>query len=441
MKQLINVLKDVLETGTVKGDRTGTGTFSKFGGMMKFNIQHGAWVIPTTRKVAYMKIAEELEWMLKGLISVKWLDDKNNKIWNSWMGEQSGTIGPMYGEQWRNWNASGGLTKEVLGDLLEKAYNETIVDPAAFQFSDGLRELKQAFIKQVDEKTKPYEQGGRGGTDQLKYVTETLKNDPNSRRICVNVWHAGLLPDNSMTPSQNADAGNMALAPCHSMWQVESSPMSDLEILRYAHRERPRNYDHSEYLDEWESVMSYQNEYSVDILAAYSNVRLYAENLISRETETLQPMSLLTSILNRHTAVVPHGLRDKDFTITEAGHKLIEEYKAKDRPIRKLSLLCFARSQDVPLGTVYNVGMYSLLAHQLAAMTNMVPWEYTHFMGDYHIYANQVECVKEQIKRKPMEMPRVIVDPTLRNIEDFEAKNIQVFYKSHPAIKFPMAAV
>lgn len=441
MKQYLDSMKDILETGTVKTDRTGTGTISKFGGMMKFNIQHGAWAIPTTRNVAYMKIAEELEWMLKGLISVKWLDDKNNKIWNSWMGEESGTIGPMYGEQWRNWNAGvAKLSEEDVTVLLQKLHENNTIDGSGICAVDP-DDAISVFKEFLAEKTKPYEQGGRGGTDQLKYVTETLKNDPNSRRICVNVWHAGLLPDNSMTPSQNADAGNMALAPCHSMWQVESSPMSDMEILRYAHRERPRNSDHSEYQDEWEYIMAHQNEYSVDILAAYSNVRLYAENLISRETETLQPMSLLASILNKHTAVVPHGLRDKDFTITEAGYKLIEEYKAKDRPIRKLSLLCFARSQDVPLGTVYNVGMYSLLAHQLAAMTNMVPWEYTHFMGDYHIYANQVEYVKEQIKRKPMEMPRVIVDPTLRNIEDFEAKNIQVFYKSHPAIKFPMAAV
>lgn len=98
-------------------------------------------------------------------------------------------------------------------------------------------------------------------------------------------------------------------------------------------------------------------------------------------------------------------------------------------------------SQDLPLGTVFNVGMYSLLAHQLAALTNMVAWEYTHLMGDYHIYQNQVPMVMEQMTREPMGTPRVIVDPTLRSIDDFNAKGIQVFYKSHPAIKFPMAAV
>jgi thymidylate synthase len=98
-------------------------------------------------------------------------------------------------------------------------------------------------------------------------------------------------------------------------------------------------------------------------------------------------------------------------------------------------------SQDVPLGTVFNVGMYSLLAHLLASQANMVPWEYTHLMGDHHIYSNQVEKVKEQLSRDPLPPARIIVDSTLENIEDFNHKNLCVFYRSHEKIVFPHAAV
>lgn len=409
MQQLLAVFKDVLETGDKKTDRTGTGTISKFGGMMKFCMQDGKWPIATTRKVAHGKIAEELEWMIKGLINVQWLNDRDNNIWNSWMGKEAGTIGPMYGEQWRNWNATGGLTKEVLSSFIEKAAED--VGPGAWEFPDGRQQFSESFFKQIEEFTKPYEQGGRGGTDQLQYIVDELLNNPHSRRMVANVWHAGLLPDNKMTPSENADAGNMALAPCHAMWQVNTAPLTDIEIL---------------------TQISYRSEWGIGMSEDHRTVW----------PKIQAPEDVIPALLDvKMVVAVPIPKGGVVYAPSEAGTKLINKWKAEGRPVHKLSLLCFARSQDLPLGTVFNVGMYSLLAHQLAALTNMVAWEYTHLMGDYHIYQNQVPMVMEQMTREPMGTPRVIVDPTLRSIDDFNAKGIQVFYKSHPAIKFPMAAV
>lgn len=419
MKQYQDVLKDILETGDVKTDRTGTGTTSKFGGMMKFSLRHGIWPIPTTRQVAYKKIAQELEWMLKGIISIDWLEDRDNKIWSAWAGPESKTIGPMYGEQWRNWTQ--GLTEEhALRIFNEIQTDANIQDAMSKGLTTGIPTIREKFMKLMRDHLKPFEKGGSGGVDQLAYVVNELKNNPDSRRIVVNVWHAGLLPDNSMSPAANADAGRMSLAPCHSMWQVNTAPMSDFEILRYVLDTDPEGQKL------YEEVFGGMRGLTHEQLEAYLKMRMN-DVLVRRGLLAGKEMQYDLS-------------NDSTLELTGAGEIEIEKIRG-DYPCRKLSLSCYARSQDVPLGTVFNVGMYSLLAHLLAEVTGMVPWEYTHFMGDYHIYSNQHEGVLKQLDRTPMKPARIIVDPTLENVEDFKSQNLQVWYDSHPPIKFPHAAV
>ncbi|BDD79451.1 hypothetical protein [Burkholderia phage FLC8] len=413
MKQYLDVLKDILETGDVKTDRTGTGTTSKFGGMMKFSLRHGIWPILTTREVKYKKIAEELEWMLKGIISVDWLQDRDNKIWNSWTGPESGTIGPMYGEQWRNWTT--GLDEGDVNAIFDKIAN----DYGTLDLN--LPEIREYFLKETAKKMTPFESGGRGGVDQLMNIVNELKNNPDSRRLVVNVWHAGLLPDTKMTPAQNADAGRMALAPCHSMWQVNTAPMSAFEVLRYS-------------MD--------QEDFAVAIFKeVFGGMRG-----LSHEAQELYYKTRINNELVTRGLLVGKGMQynlgnDSELELTEAGQLEVDKILDGGFTARKLSLACFARSQDVPLGTVFNVGMYSLLAHLLAEVTGFVPWEYTHFMGDYHIYHDQHEGVKKQLERTPMEPARIIVDPTLEDVTKFDSTRLTVYYKSHPPIRFKPAAV
>ncbi|BCM95204.1 putative thymidylate synthase [Burkholderia phage FLC6] len=413
MKQYLDVLKDILETGDVKTDRTGTGTTSKFGGMMKFSLRHGIWPIPTTREVAYKKIAEELEWMLKGIISVDWLQDRDNKIWNSWMGPESGTIGPMYGEQWRNWTT--GLDEGDVNAIFDKIAN----DYGTLDLN--LPEIREYFLKETAKKMTPFESGGRGGVDQLMNIVNELKNNPDSRRLVVNVWHAGLLPDTKMTPAQNADAGRMALAPCHSMWQVNTAPMSAFEVLRYS-------------MD--------QEDFAV---AIFKEVFEGMRGLNHEAQEQYYKTRINSELVNRGLLVgksMQYNLgNDGELELTEAGQLEVDKILDGGFTARKLSLACFARSQDVPLGTVFNVGMYSLLAHLLAEVTGFVPWEYTHFMGDYHIYHDQHEGVNKQLERTPMAPARIIVDPTLEDVTKFDSTRLTVYYKSHPPIRFKPAAV
>jgi thymidylate synthase len=334
MKQHLDLMRDILENGDVKGDRTGVGTISLFGGMMKFSLQHGFWPIPTTREVAHEKIASELEWMLKGIVSVKWLKDNNNGIWNAWMGEQSGTIGPMYGEQWRNFGAAlselSGEDEKKLTELLEK-----YVEGVPFISPEGAVEVMKDFLA---EKTKLFQDGGRGGVDQLSYVINELKNNPDSRRICVSVWHAGLLPDTKMSPKENADNGKMALAPCHSMWQVGSSDLSDMEILRQI------AYRDERFIDDIESTIQHNRHMdSVSLsklIRQLTNVWMSSQDwLVSKH-----PIPLTWEDVRLYPNNRPYDIvADYAFNITEVGQSLIDEYRISGKPVRKLHLLCYAR--------------------------------------------------------------------------------------------------
>jgi thymidylate synthase len=151
MRQYEDFLKHVFENGTKKTDRTGTGTISVFGGQLRFDLADSFPLI-TTKKVHWKSVAHELLWFLKGDTNIQYLKDHNIKIWDAWA-DENGDLGPVYGKRWREWEAPNG----------EKI-------------------------------------------DQIQYVLDTLKNNPDSRRIIVNAWNVGELND-------------MALTPCHCLFQ------------------------------------------------------------------------------------------------------------------------------------------------------------------------------------------------------------------------------
>ncbi|MGB5819640.1 MAG: thymidylate synthase [Saonia sp.] len=161
MKQYHDLLKNVLETGNQKGDRTGTGTLSVFGYQMRFDLSEGFPMV-TTKKLHLKSIVHELLWFLKGDTNIGYLQENGVRIWNEWA-DENGDLGPVYGHQWRNWN------------------NEDI--------------------------------------DQIKEVIHTLKNNPNSRRMLVSAWNPSVLPDTTASFSNNVANGKAALPPCHAFFQ------------------------------------------------------------------------------------------------------------------------------------------------------------------------------------------------------------------------------
>ena len=161
MKQYLDLVKHVLENGNDKGDRTGTGTKSVFGYQMRFDLSEGFPMV-TTKKLHLKSIIHELLWFIKGDTNIKYLQDNGVKIWNDWANE-NGDLGPVYGHQWRNWN------------------------------SDDI--------------------------DQLQEVISTIKNNPDSRRMLVAAWNPSVLPDTSVSFSENVANNKAALPPCHAFFQ------------------------------------------------------------------------------------------------------------------------------------------------------------------------------------------------------------------------------
>jgi len=166
MKQYHDLVKHILDHGTQKGDRTGTGTLSVFGYQMRFDLSEGFPMV-TTKKLHLKSIIYELLWFLKGDTNIEYLKENGVRIWNEWADEE-GNLGPVYGHQWRNWNS-----EEI---------------------------------------------------DQIKEVIETLKNNPNSRRMLVSAWNPSVMPDTSKSFSENVANGKAALPPCHAFFQFYVAP-------------------------------------------------------------------------------------------------------------------------------------------------------------------------------------------------------------------------
>lgn len=161
MQQYHDLLRHILNNGYKKEDRTGTGTTSVFGYQMRFDLAQGFPLI-TTKKLHLKSIIYELLWFLKGDTNINYLTQNGVRIWNEWANE-NGDLGPVYGQQWRNWN------------------NE--------------------------------------GIDQIREVVEMIKNTPDSRRMLVSAWNPSVLPDVSCSFSENVARGKAALPPCHAFFQ------------------------------------------------------------------------------------------------------------------------------------------------------------------------------------------------------------------------------
>ena len=269
MHQYFNLIRHIQLNGIEKTDRTGTGTKSIFGYQMRFNLNDG-FPLVTTKKIHIKSVIHELLWFIKGETNIEYLQKNGVRIWNEWADEK-GNLGPVYGHQWRNWNSQG--------------------------------------------------------IDQLKNMINTINSNPNSRRIIVNAWNPGVLPDTSVSFSANVANNKAALPPCHTFFQC----------------------------------------YLAD---------------------------------------------------------------------GKLSLQLYQRSADVFLGVPFNIASYALLNLMLAQVTENKPGEFIHTFGDAHIYSNHKKQINEQLLRVPKKLPKVILNPEIKNIFDFTYDDIEIVnYDPHPLIK------
>lgn len=176
-KEYLSLLEEILEYGERKNDRTGVGTYSIFGPQMRFNLQKG-FPILTTKKVWFRGVVEELLWFLRGETNLNNLHEDVQKIWSDWA-EDDGSLGPIYGKQFRNWDSV-------------KTFHEE-GGP-----TDGYDELTDCYGSQTQVS------GFNEPVDQLAYIIKNIRENPRSRRHVMTTWNA-------------ADIPKMNLNPCHGI--------------------------------------------------------------------------------------------------------------------------------------------------------------------------------------------------------------------------------
>jgi len=282
----LELLHYVRHNGVEKEDRTGVGTISQFGAQLRYDLQEG-FPLLTTKKMFTRGIIHELLWFLKGETNIQYLLDNDVHIWDEWA-DENGDLGPIYGHQWRSWPnyvRKGGCIGNT--DWIEEYHeNEPI--------------------------------------DQIKDLIENLKKDPFSRRHIVSAWNPADIPD-------------MALAPCHCLFQF--------------------------------------------------NVR-------------------------------PDKNGDPEF----------------------LDCQLYQRSCDIFLGVPFNIASYALFTMMIAQVVGLKAGHFIHTFGDVHVYKNHLDQVDEQLRRDPFPSPRMMINPDVKNIDDFTIGDFKVAgYRCHPKIDAPIA--
>ncbi|WP_252178675.1 thymidylate synthase [Endozoicomonas sp. 4G] len=272
MKQYLDLLRHVKEQGTFKSDRTGTGTYSVFGYQMRFDLAKG-FPLVTTKKCHLRSIIHELLWFLKGDTNIAYLKENGVRIWDEWATEE-GDLGPVYGKQWRSWEGANGET-----------------------------------------------------FDQIQWLLDEIKTNPDSRRLVISAWNPSVLPDVTFSPKDNAAMGKQALPPCHCLFQF----------------------------------------YVLD---------------------------------------------------------------------GKLSCQLYQRSADIFLGVPFNIASYALLTMMIAQVCDLELGDFVHTFGDAHLYSNHLEQAEEQLTREPFPLPRMKLNPAVRDLFEFTFDDFElVGYQAHSHIK------
>ena len=313
-RQYQQLLRDILDNGVEKKDRTGTGTLSVFGRQIRHKMSEG-FPLLTTKKMAWKTMVTELLWFLRGDTNIKFLLDYDCHIWdgdayknytNNFLGYEDvpskeefikeiktnnefankwGELGPIYGEQWRSWKR--------YRNVEDTEHKETL-----------------HIIDYVD---------------QITNLVNELKTNPDSRRLMVSAWNVGELDQ-------------MVLPPCHYGFQVYTRELN-LE-------------------EKWEQ---------------------YTKSGLNIEINGT-PLEL------KHMGT---------------------PFYPKSLPQRAISLMWNQRSVDTFLGLPFNIASYGLLLEIIAKEVNMIPDELIGNLGDVHLYKNHIEQAKEQMYRRPYDLPKV----------------------------------
>ena len=401
-EQYIDLLRDILKNGVEKNTRNGK-VLSVFGRSIRYKFKDGKFPLLTTKKMYWKGIVTELLWFLRGETNIKYLVDNDCHIWD--------------GDAYKKYQL------ETCGECDKKWLLE--LDEINLKTGYGSKIHRQLTKEEFINKIK---------TDD-----EFAKKWGNLGRIYGKQWRDWLNLKWEATDKVDLSNPNQPMI----KWNIVSidqiaNLINDLKTNPDSRRLMVNSWNVGE-LD------------SMVLPPCHYGFQMY-----TRELSSTERYNLLTDTEKKSFIIAMRPMMSPDDKYDEV-HYTIDNYY-KHIPTRAISLSYNARSQDVPLGTPFNVASYALLLEIVARMVNMVPDELITNMGDCHIYLNQIDGVKEQIGREPYPLPSLHintefwltksgkcgvgeltdnVDSLIKGmqIDDFQIEN----YKSHPIIKFPLS--
>lgn len=378
--QYFDALRDIITNGIMDDNRTNKRAQHLFGHQMKFDLRDGFPLI-TTKYCNTNAIERELLWFLRGETNIATI---GSKIWDEWATED-GELGPVYGAQWRHWQAFN------LVDIGEQAKLDFL--------------LEQGYVKAgetVDNQIVMFKK-----VDQLQELVDSLRTNPNNRRNLVTAWNPANNPDTKYSPNKNAEYGMQALPPCHTMWQVCGARMTTKDrMVEYVSAQARRHLNNPQWMadKDIERQASAVDKTPIDLLEerVLDHLNSIANNIEEKDRET-----------------DPDHLRTRGEYISMA----LDELGA---PKFYLDLQLYQRSADMYLGVPFNIASYALLQMLLAASTNMVPRRFIHTLGNYHIYENQFPMIEQQLKETPRELPRLFIKNIREQVGDYTQDDFEL---------------
>lgn len=411
----LDLLGQVMDKGVVsKHQRTGIETRRIVGPQYEFDLSKG-WPLIAERKVPYKSMFAEMLWFLRGDTNARTLNTYGSAVWDEWAINEA--------------QARAAIVKLQLlepGERLDFEGTRAV----AVREPGEIRALPTALAPGALGPI--YNQmwrrwpgvNGSGTIDQLAAAYHLLKTNPTSRRIIVTGWNPTYLPDEALSPQENVCNGKQALPPCHTLYQffAEETPIYDrLLQLGNAHSVSLKHVlietglgPAFEYL--------HRGQYA-NILSHRPPKRPY------RSFESL-PDDFFQPTLSTRGATKATLLDYADRYLTH--HMQV--------PKHRLSMKLYARSQDLPLGTVFNQAMYSALLIMFAKHLGMTPHRYIHTIGDAHIYGNQYAGVEELLSRPRRPFPTLSILETGGSVWSHSVSDFTpIGYNPDARIKFPIA--
>lgn len=386
MKQYHDYLKFILENGIKKEDRTGTGTISIFGYQMRFNLNDGFPLI-TTKKLHFKSIVHELLWFLSGDTNIKYLNDNGVKIWDSWAIKETKLHGvgwiertPMYEYIKDNTNTSDSIEdienyiKNHSFKEIEKYYNLNLeIDYDEREYIiQEVGEVGPMYGKQWTNWEYKKGDGSYPQTISINQISNVIKQIKN-----------------------NPDSRRLIV----SAWNVADLP--------------------DEILSPQENV----KQGKMALAPCHVMFQFYTTELSLEERYSFYHNSLSTK-------------EERFKNMNENKYYSHNELDNLNIPKRKLSCMLTQRSCDSFLGVPYNIASYSLLTHMIAQQCNLEVGEFIWSGGDCHIYTNHIEQVKDQLSRKPYELPKLKINRKPESIFNYKYEDFEIIdYKAHPHIK------